>query len=510
MNGVINIITKKAGDTPGGLVSIGTGSKETATGLVQFGGPAGRFGSYRAFAKYFDVGNAMQADGTPASDGWHGVHGGFRADLQLSERDNVTVQGDLFGSSVGQTMSTLISNQLPDLHTFSDKAEVRTGNILGRWTHSFANGSQTSLQLYYDRVHRVDQGAALDLLNTGDADFQYHFHLGSRHDVVAGGGYRLVDHVIQGARDISFGTGQKRDNLYNTFLQDQVQLTSSLALTIGSKFEHNNYTGFEYEPSAQLVWTPTDRQTVWVSGARAIRQPNWFDAESKFDVATFPLQGGGFGLVQFIGNPNTKAEAVVDFEAGYRIQMGQHLSLDTSAFRSRYTHFPTQEPLAPYFTFDPPPLHLVAPSQWDHLAQAHTYGGEFSANWDVTSRWRISPGYSFLQMRIVLDRSSLDPTTGASAGYSPKHQAQLRSTFNLPHNLEWDTSAYYVGALKIGPVPSYTRLDTRVGWRPNDTVELSIAGQNLLTPHRFEFLDGLGIQPTQVQRSVVGRVEWRF
>ena len=309
---------------------------------------------------------------------------------------------------------------------------------------------------------------------------------------------------------ITFGTGHRRDGLSNAFVQDQVQLTGSLALTLGSKFEHNDYTGFEYEPSAQLVWTPTDRQTVWASVARAIRQPNWFDAESKFDVTTFPLQGGSFGLVQFIGNPNLKAEAVVDFGAGYRIQMGQHLSLDTSVFRSRYTHLRTQEPSAPFFTFDPPPPHLVAPSQWSDLAQARTYGGEFFANWDVTSRWRISPGFSFLQMHILLDRSSQDSITRASAGYSPKHQAELRSTVNLPHDVEWDTSAYYVGALKIGPVPSYTRLDTRLGWRLNKTVELSVAGQNLLAPHRFEFLDGVGVEPTQVQRNVVGNVTWVF
>src|SRR5205814_2019154 len=167
------------------------------------------------------------------------------------------------------------------------------GNILGRWSHTFSNGSETTLQLYYDRFGRFDQ--ALDVLNTGDADFQYHFQVGSRHDVVAGGGYRLTDHSYTKSYEITFGSGYRRDNLYNTFIQDQVQLTRSLALTIGSKFEHNSYTGFEVEPSAQLVWTPTNRQTLWASAARAIRQPSWFDAESKLDAATFPLDGGGFG-----------------------------------------------------------------------------------------------------------------------------------------------------------------------------------------------------------------------
>src|SRR5207253_7676155 len=134
-----------------------------------------------------------------------------------------------------------------------------------------------------------------------------------------------------------------------------------------------------------------------------------------------------------------------------------------------------------YFALTPAPPHLVVPTYISNLANASNYGGEAFVNWNVTSRWRLSPGFSFLQMRIGLDPSSHDTTTEASVGYSPKHQAQLRSTLSLPHNLEWDTSAYYVGSLAYGPIPSYTRLDTRLGWRVGESVELSVAGQNLLT-----------------------------
>jgi len=508
VNGVINIITKKATDTQGGLASLGTGSEDNARALVQYGGKLGK-GSYRAFGNYFNVANGQLANGSDSADGWHAIHGGFRSDWDLSQQDTLTVQGDLFGTSEGQTVTTLFSNQLPAFHTLTGKVAVGSGNILGRWGHTFSNGSETTLQVYYDRVRRLDE-ASLDTLNTGDVDFQYHFQIGSRQDVLAGAGYRLTDHNISPGYEITFGTGHRRDSLYSTFLQDQIQLTNSLALTVGSKFEHNDYTGFEFEPSAQLVWTPSDRQTVWTSAARAIRQPSWFDAESKLDVATFPLQGNGFGLVQLNGSLASKAETLLDFEAGYRIQASKQLSLDASVFRSRYSRIQTLEPATPYFTFNPPPPHLVAPSYWSNLARAHDYGVEFSANWNVTSRWRLSPGFSFLQMKILMDPSSHDTSTAASVGDSPKHQAQLRSTFNLPHNLEWDTLAYYVGALGIGPVGSYTRLDTRIGWRFKEGVDFSVAGQNLLRPLHFEFLDGLQVNPTQAERSVVGRVTWRF
>ena len=141
VNGVINIITKSSKDTQGGLVTAGTGSEQSADGLFQYGGKAGQKGHYRVFGRYFNVENSARAGGGPAADGWHGSHGGFRSDWNPSDRDAVTVQGDLFGTSEGQTVTTLFSNQLPDFRTLNDKVTVGSGNVLGRWNHTFSNGS---------------------------------------------------------------------------------------------------------------------------------------------------------------------------------------------------------------------------------------------------------------------------------------------------------------------------------------------------------------------------------
>ncbi len=508
VNGVINIITRSSQDTQGGLITAGTGSEESASGLIQYGGTAGKKGHYRVFGRFFKVESSTAADGSEGADGWHGSHAGFRSDWTLSGRDTVTVQGDLFGASEGQTITTLFSNQLPDYRTFNDKVRVGNGNILGRWEHKFSNGSETKVQGYFERVRRFDQ--ALNVLNTGDVDFQYHFKAGSRHDIVAGAGYRLIDQDYRQGYEIAFGNGHRRDSLVNTFIQDEVKLTNSVSVTLGSKVEHNAYTGIEFEPSVQLVWSPNARQEVWASAARAIRQPSWFDTESRFDVATFPLEGGGFALLQLLGGPTEEAERLLDFEVGYRTQATKRLSLDFTVFRSHYRALPSREPETPYFTFDPAPAHLVLPNNFRNLAYANNYGGEILASWNVTSRWQLSPGFSFLRMNIGLDPSSRDTSTPASVGYSPKHQAQLRSTLDLPRRLEWDTSAYYVGALRYGPVPGYTRLDTRLGWRVGESVEFSVAGQNLLTPRHVEFRGGNQVHITQVQRSIVGKVTWRF
>jgi len=227
-------------------------------------------------------------------------------------------------------------------------------------------------------------------------------------------------------------------------------------------------------------------------------------------VATFPLEGGGFALVQLLGGPVEEAERLLDFEVGYRTQATKRLSLDFTAFRSHYRGLQTQDPDPPYFTLDTAPPHLLLPYYFRNQAYATNYGGEVFASWNVTRRWQLSPGFSFLQMKNGLAPSSHAASIKALADCSPKHQAQLRSTLDLPHRLEWDTSAYYVGALGNGPVPSYTRLDTRLGWRVDESVELSVACQNLLTPRRFEFGDGTPVHVTQVERSIVGKVTWRF
>ena len=508
VNGVINIITKSSKDTQGGLIRAGAGSEQRAQGLVQYSGAAGSRGHYRVFGSYSSVAGTGETNGATPIDGWHADHTGFRSDWDLSHKDTLTVQGDWLGTSEGQTISTLFTNHLPDFVTFADSVKVSSANVLGRWGHTFDNASETSVQIYYDRFRRIDQ--AVNIVGTGDADFQYHFHLGTRNDIVTGAGFRLTDMSYLNGYEAAFGTGHRQDQLTNTFLQDQLRLTKSLSLTLGSKLEHNSYTGFEIEPSVQLVWNISDRTAVWFSAARAIVQPSWLDAAVRLDVATVPLGGDAFGVVELLGKTVTAAERSMDYEGGYRALLTKRLSLDLAVFATDYEHLRTQEPGAPYFAFDPSPPHLVFPSTFESLARGITYGGEIYVNWDVTKRLRISPGYSFTQTKIAPDASSLDPAPDASVGDSPKHQGQVRARLNLPHDLEWDSSAGFVGALSVGPVPSYTRVDTRLGWRVGEFAVISIAGQNLLTPRHFEFLDGLQVHPTPVGRSVFAKVTWSF
>jgi len=507
VNGVINIITKNSRDTQGGLVTAETGSEENLEGLVQYGGKIGK-GTYRTFGNYFNIEPSRLRGGGEGADGWHGSHGGFRADWNLSARDTLTVEGDLLQTAEGQTLTSVLANQLPLAPTFNDRTRVGAGNLQGQYSHTFSDGSELSVLTYYDRFQRHDEGDSM--VENANVDLDYHFRLGSRNDLVAGAGYRLTASNYKGLYDAYFFPDHRADNLFSLFLQDEIALTHNLTLTLGTKLEHNVFTGFEYQPSAQLVWTPKDRQNVWLSAARAIRQPSALDETVQIAASVVPLQNGNFGVVELSGNPQLNAEKLIDYELGYRSQLNRRMSFDVATFLSNYSDLRTTEPGAPFFTSDPEPPHLVLPAMWGNFARARNYGVELFGSWNVTNWWRLSPGFSFLHMNVQPLASSGDATVGATSGYSPKHQAQLRSSVKLSHRLEWDTSAYIVGVLGNGPVPAYTRLDTHLGWTAGESVYFSVSGQNLLTPLHVEFVNGYQVNPTQIERSVVGKITWRF
>jgi len=508
VNGVINIITMNSKATQGALVVAGAGSQESGS-LAQYGGKAGSVGTWRAFSRYSNTESSVNPAGGRAADGWHAFHEGFRADLEPSARDKVMVQGDLFSNGEGQTLTTVLSNNLPTVATFNAPISPNGGDFQARWDHALQNGSETSLNVYYNRLNRGDFGGEIRDSSI-DIDFQHHVALNARNDVVWGLAYRVTSDNLSAGYSTQFSPAKRTDSLYSGFVQDEIKLAESAWFTIGTKLEHNAYTGLEYEPSAQFVWTPTARQTIWLSASQAIRQPARVDTDLQQDVAITPLPGGTFGVVEYISKANIQAEQLRDYEVGYRAQLTKRFSLDIATFRSYYRQLETTVPGDPFFVLTPEPPHIVIPLYLEGGARARTYGGEAFATWNVNSRWRLSPGYSLIHMRVIPDAFAAVSTAEAAPGDTPKHQIQLRSAFALRPNVDWDTSVYYVGVLNDGPIPGYTRLDTQLRWRIREPIEFSITGQNLLTARHSEFGDAFGVDHTQVQRSVLAKITWRF
>jgi len=510
VNGVINITTRSAAATKGGLIRVGGGSQQSAGGLAQYGSAVGN-GAYRVSEDYSHEGNGVTAEGQEADDGWHTLHGAIRTDWTLSPRDTLTVEGDISSVVGGQTAGSPISPNLLVTGVHDDLVVVDAQDVLSRWNRVLSAGSDFSLQIYFDRYNRLDSGFR-EIRDTVDVDFHHHVKLGSRNDIVWGLGYRVTSDNLNGSaggNQITYTPPRSTDSLFSGFIQDELRLTNSLSVTFGSKLEHNAYTGVEFEPSAQLAWQPTDRQEVWISVARAIRQPTRTDVGVDANYA-FQMPGGGAGTVVLTGDPHPTTAKLHDYEIGYRVQPNKKVSVDVSTFLSYYHNLLTVEPQSPFFSSTPVP-QLVVPEAFGTLANARSFGGEIASNWRVTSRWKIVSGYSLVRIKVGLDPSSEDVTADASANATPEHQFQVRSSLNLTRNTDLDSSLSYVSALRgLAATPGYERFDTRLAQRLGNHVEISLVGQNLLSGRHAEFADSEGLLHTLERRSVSGAITWRF
>ena len=511
VNGVINIITKSAAETQGGLLVAGGGTENSALGLAQYGGKIGGAVSYRVFTKYLDQNHLPDLNGQNGGDGWHLSHAGFRTDASLSEKDSVIVQGDLYGGNEGAEFGRIVSIAPPVNENVDGNALLNGGNVLSRWNHIFSSRSDTSLQVYFDRYER-DGPESREDRDTFDLDFQHHLALGSRHDLIWGADYRRSTDHTQGTIDQAWLPADRALQLFSTFVQDEITLKPDrVFLTVGSKLENNYFSGFDTAPSARVAWTPNKKNTFWAAVSRADRSPARRNEDADINIAVFPGPGGVPAELRLLGNPEEKSEHVVAYEAGYRAQPAGPFSIDVATFFNDYTDLATTEAGSPFLVVNPP-SHLVLPLVWGNKMHGTTEGVEVSANWKVNDRWTVSPGYALLRMHLHTDPTSQDTTTlPDTEGSSPRHQAQLRSHLNLPGHFVWDASAYFVERLPAQQVPSYTRIDTQLSRQLGERWEFSLVGQNLLRDQHLESNDVLtSLNPTQAKRSAYAKIVWRF
>ena len=505
VNGVINIITKKAADTHGGLLVAGGGNIDQEFGTAQYGGNAGKESDYRVFAKYLNDDHFPDLNGQNGLDGWHLLHGGFRVDSNLSTKDSLTTQGDLYTGNEGAVIVHSVFNP-PGNVNVERLSELSGGNILSRWHHTFSDRSDTTFQFYFDRYTRTGPNTR-EVRNTFDLDFQHHFAWGSRQDVIWGLGYRHTGDQTVGTIDGTFIPADKAGDLFSTFIQDQITLKPDrVFLTVGTKLENSYFTGFDLQPTVRIAWTPSARRTFWAAVSRASRTPTRRDEGLNAVLAALP----GPAEVVLLGSTNAKSEHVIAYEAGYRAQPFDRLSIDATVFFNSYHNLQGVDLLSDVLQSNPP--LLIHRETFNNDLHGTTEGIELAAKWKVNGRWTLSPGYSFLEMHLHTDPGSEDTTSVASIqGTNPVHQAQLRSHLELLHGLSWDAAAYFVDRLPAPLIASHTRVDTQLSWRIAESANLSLVGQDLLSDHHVEFNDPLqSVNSSQIKRSAYAKFTWRF
>lgn len=506
VNGVINIITRSAAETQGTLVSLTAGNEVKGIGTVRHGGQLKNGMDYRVYAKFNSYDSGYNADG--AHDDWRSGQLGFRSDWVKTERDTVTFQGDYYRGVAGQQVNIPTGPAGPPpttvIPTVSD-TNTDGGNLLFRWSHILENNSNFALQLYYDHVG-LDGAVLFEDRDTFDIEFQHHFNWREKHDIVWGLDYRHTRDNTENNPTFSLDPSARSVNLYSTFIQDEYSLSEDLRLTAGIKLEHNDFSGFEYQPNVRLAWAVDPSQTLWGSISRAVRTPS--RGEHDVQLRLVPPADNDPGIPVYAeGNSDYDSEDLIAYELGWRFNHKNAWSLDVAGFFNDYDKLRTLDG-----SFNPgPPASVGFP--FDNNMTGNTYGVEFAGQWQVRNGWRLNASYSWLNMDLQLENGSTDSTSQGAEDASPVNKAAIWSAHNFGNNLQFDAALRYVGDIEVSgvSVDSYVEADLRLGWEARPGLELSIIGQNLLNSHHAEFLpDFIDTQPTEVERSIYGRVNWAF
>jgi iron complex outermembrane receptor protein len=514
VNGVINIITLSAGETQGGYVAGGAGDAGTGPEVVRYGGTIRKLGAYRMYAEGFHTNTLPTLAGLDGHDDWRLVQGGFRADTKLSAIDSLTTEGEAYEGNAGEIAFVPVSLMPPENANEALRDRYSGWNLLAKWKRSISPGSETSLQVYVDRTARGDSTYNIGL-DTFDIDFQHHIVLGTRQDVVWGLGYRLYEDDVPPTLRISATPESRHTRLFSSFLQDEIAvLPDRVYLSLSARIEHNDYTGFIFQPSARLVWTPDGRNSIWSAVSHADRTPARSDTDFRVNFEALPGSpetGNLPMLVSLFGNPNQRNEQLMAFETGYRTTLTSRLSLDSTVFYNRYHDLASLEPGATRIETNPEPIHLLIPESFGNSLFGETHGIETFANWKVSRSWTLNPGYTFFAIHLHEFAGSQDGSIPGTQGGTPDHQAQLRSSVSLPWNLQWDAAAYFVNRLPAQSIPSYTRLDTGLTWRAGERVSLSVVGQNLLKDLHPEYSGpDSTVQSGLMRRAAYAKIAWSF
>ena len=500
VNGIINVITKQSEDTQGLLVQGGVGTEEKGFGNVRLGGQLGQNATYRVYGQGFDRDAGFDATGLEADD-WNLGQGGMRMDWKPTRNDQFTLQGDYYDGTAG-FRNILPVPAPPFAASVSENQALVGGNVLGRWTHTFDDDTSWSTQFYYDRADRRYETTGLDFsIETIDLDTFYRFALGDRHNVIVGAGYRNIsDQITEVPYVFEFSTPHRSVNNFSYFIQDEVTLRDDeLFLTLGSKFSHNDYTQFEMQPTARLLWTPTERHSIWGSVSRAVRTPSRTNNDLRFFLPPNPALPGVFQAVS--GNTAIESEDLLAYEIGMRAQPEEWFSWDATAFYNRYEDLVTPGITgAPFLDVGPPP-RFILPFGIFNARKGETYGFELAANLEMTPVWRLYGTYSAIQTDYASDFPG--------AGLVPSNQIYLQSSWDLGR--DWQFDAIWRYADSFGGASSYNTMDLRLAWQPALNFEMALVGRNLLDAQHYEVpADQVGLQLTEVEREIYGMVTWKY
>lgn len=492
VNGIINIISKSADETQGWLMTGTTGNVDNGLGAVRYGGQAGENTFYRVYAKH-DEREGTNTYGAPYTDDTGFSQGGFRLDWKDRKDQSLILQGDLYHGRFSD------SYRGADLHSGTNPVSFidREGdgwNLLGRWNKGVSAAADIQVVAYYDysQQHIFDPVHIFSATKTFDLDCQQTVRHGQGHEIVWGLSARSMQSTIRNNNKIAYHPHSRSLQTYSGFAQETFSLVPDrLKLILGTKLEHNEFTGFELQPNARLAWTISPRQTAWAAVSRAVRVPSLINEDADFIITVLARNMA----VRLQGNHDMDAERVVAYEAGYRAMPFESLFFDLAVFFNRYNDLKTELPTASR----QPTL------KYGNEQEGYTQGFEAALDFRPTDTWRIAASYTWQSMHLHDGDTSRAKST-------PAHQFQIRSYYDITSWLELNSALYFYDRVQQYAIKSFFRFDTGVTLKPLKNIDISLWGQNLLDPSHKEYAPDIytAAGGGEVKRSFYCKITWKY
>ena len=538
VNGVINIITKHAADTQGGLLSTGFGSEERAFAAYRYGGELGDDGYYRAFFKTFNRDGLANSDGTDANDDWKINRTGLRADWRTENGAEASLQAELYDGTTRPPLylfnyeGTFAQDTVTHLNR-----DQQGGHLIGNYQQYFSDGSNIALKGYYDRYENYDYRVT-EKRDVADVELQHQLKPREGHNIIWGLGYRLTKYNLSDMNNISMAENRRTDELYSAFIQDHITISPQWSISLSSRFEHNDFTGYEIQPNAKVTWKAAENRTFWGSLSRAVKTPsisetsvttrgiNFFRGVGSLE-ALFPANTTY--MMSISGNENLNSEELTAFELGYRELFNNNLKVDITAFYNQYKDImayvagdsclsgttdvtPSDSDFLTCLVTSPGGSAVEFPTKLVNGLDAKTYGLEAIVDWQARDWWKLQASFSTLQVDGTSQQndSYLKQNETLIEELSANNTANLRSSMDLTNQWNLDFWVRYMDNLRNARVSNYTALDFRIARKFGKDLELSLTGKNLFDNQRREFdeiFSGLG--ETEVQQSWYLQLRWQ-
>ncbi len=501
VNGVINVTTRSAKDTQGGYVTGIIGTELEPLVAARYGGQIGESTWYRVWGQYLQHA-PYKVLGTDFDrpDDWELFSGGFRIDHEWDDHITATVSiGGHYSDRIGEGIAVPVPGA--GVGTMDTEVDIRDGevsgyHILGRVERANASDDQGwSLQAYYDRTNRVVFSGLGMYRDTYDLDWRHNMRWGSEkeHDTVWGLGYRYTRDFMNDGRFIEFRPQSHGSSLFSGFVQHTWNLTDTIHLMAGTKLEHNDYTGVEWQPSGRIWWTPNKEHTLWAAASRPVRTPSRTEDDIALTLARINGGGGSVIPIDAMGDIGIESERLLSLEAGYRVKPLENLTVDLAAYHNQY------EDIVGFVAPGAPPGN-----PYMNLEGATSFGMELAVNWKPLDNVKLEAVYSYIKMDLDRNDTTIDD-------YTPENQVRISSTYDITPEIQLNGVLYAWENPDYPVLDSYVRLDAGVTWHPTNNLEVSFWGQNLLDDQHMEQTNLIFTSTrVEVPRSFYVQLTWRF